>query len=253
MGNSYRQDQIYAYILRKGSASVTELADNFQVTATTIRRDLLGLEEQDVIYRTRGAAFLRGHGYAKAEVRDNVFSNEKKRIAAAAARYVAPNTSIIIDSGSSTAVLADHLLRECPYDNLDFITHSLDHASKLSKRFNVSMPGGYLTPNTEFLIGLNVENFYQTINADIAFLGSNGVRNCSGLTISYPTQIQVKYYASHCAEKRIALLDSSKFSQRGVYVFCDFKDLDILITVQTEENKAQLERIADQGVEIVLV
>lgn len=253
MSNSYRQDQIYAYIVRKGSASVTELADTFQVTTTTIRRDLLGLEAQDVIYRTRGSAFLRGYGYGKAEVRDNLLSGEKKRIAAAAARYVKPNSSIIMDSGSSTSVLTDHLLREFPHDNLDFITHSLHHATKLSKRFNVSLPGGSLTPNTEFLIGLNVENFYQNINADIAFLGSNGVRNCNGLTISYPNQIQVKRYATLCAEKRIALLDSSKFNQRGVYVFCDFKELDVLITVETEENKAQLERIADQGVEIVLV
>ena len=71
--------------------------------------------------------------------------------------------------------------------------------------------------------------------------------------VSYPLQLSVKKYSALCADKRIALLDSSKFSRRGIYTFCDFQDIDILITVQTKENEAQLSRIADQGVEIVLV
>ncbi len=47
-----------------------------------------------------------------------------------------------------------------------------------------------------------------------------------------------------CATTRIALLDSSKFHSRGLYTFCDFDALDILITVENEENAPLLEEIA---------
>ena len=45
MGNSYRIDRIYNLLLQRNSATVEELAQYFHVTPTTIRRDLLELEE----------------------------------------------------------------------------------------------------------------------------------------------------------------------------------------------------------------
>jgi len=249
MSNSYRLDRIYNMLLQKKSVSVEELSDCFHVTPTTIRRDLLELEERKLIYRTRGSAFLLETGMSEA----NIFMEEKKRIAEAAAKYVCAGMSIALDSGSTVRTLADHLIADQSMGNLDFVTHSPEIAIRVCKRFNVSIPGGSLTPNSEFMVGVEVEDFYKKINVDVAFLGSTGVYNCAGLTVSYPLQLQVKKYSALCADKRIALLDSSKFSRRGIYVFCEFKDIDTLITVQTKENEAQLKRIADLGVEIVLV
>ncbi len=90
------------------------------------------------------------------------------------------------------------------------------------------------------ILGLEVEEFYRKINVDIAFLSSTGVHNCAGLTLSYPIQLLVKKAAAECADKRIA------------DVSCDWHDIDILVMVKTDENEAQLDRIAKQGVDIVL-
>lgn len=249
MGNSYRLDQIYSILLRDKTASVEALAETFHVTPTTIRRDLLLLEEQHLIYRTRGSAFLMESDQSEA----GVFVEEKKRIAEAAAAYIVPGMSIALDSGSTVGTLADHLVNDPNMHTLDFITHSPSIAMQISKRFNTSIPGGSLLPEGEFMVGVEVENFYKQVNVDVAFLASTGVLNCSGLTVSFPLQLQVKKYSAMCADKRIALLDSSKFMRRGIYVFCDFKDIDVLITVKTPENAAQLERIANLGVDIVCV
>lgn len=249
MGNSYRLDHIYNILLQKKEATVEELADNFHVTPTTIRRDLLELEERKLIYRTRGSAFLLETGLSEA----NIFMDEKKRIAAAAATYVRNGMSVALDSGSTVRTVAEHLIDGRSIVNLDFVTHSPEIAMLVCKRFNVSIPGGSLTPSSEFMVGVEVEEFYKKINVDVAFLGSTGVYNCAGLTVSYPLQLQVKKYSALCADKRIALLDSSKFSRRGIYVFCEFENIDTLITVQTKENSDQLKRIADLGVELVLV
>lgn len=249
MSNAYRLDQIYNILLKKKGATVEELSISFHVTPTTIRRDLLELEERNLIYRTRGAAFLLESRMADA----NIFMDEKRRIAAAAANYISNGMSIALDSGTSIMALVHHLLEDSELTNVDFITHSPKIALEVSQRFHVSLPGGALAPHNEFLVGLETEEFYKKINVDVAFLGSTGVYNCAGLTVSNPLQLTVKHNSAQCADKRIALLDSGKFSRRGIYMFCDFKDIDTLITVKTRDNEVQLDRIAGLGVDIVLV
>lgn len=249
MSNTYRLDQIYNILLQKKTATVEELASSFQVTPTTIRRDLLELESRKLIYRTRGAAFLLENRMADA----NIFLEEKKRLAAAAANFVSNGMSIVLDSGTTTMALAQHLVEDQELDNLNLLTHAPGIALYLSKRFHVSLPGGVLSPRDEFLVGPWAEDFYKDTNVDIAFLGSTGVRNCRGLTVPNPLQLTIKQHVARCASRCIALLDSSKYSSRGIYVFCDFKNIDTLITVKTKENEAQLARIADAGVEIILV
>lgn len=248
MSNSYRLDQIYAMLLRNDKASVEELAQIFRVTPTTIRRDLLILEERQLIYRSRGMAFVRG----TSDNTPNIFDMEKKRIAAKAAQYVSNGTTLAMDSGTTVQAVVNHLLNDERINELDIITHSLSTAQLAAREFNVSIPGGAIFNKMDTMIGLEVEEFYKNINVDIAFLGSTGVYNCAGLTLSYPVQLLVKKSSALCADKRIAVLDSSKFIRRGIYVFCDWSQIDILITVKTDENKEQLDRIAKHGVEIVL-
>lgn len=249
MSNAYRLDQIYNILLKKKTATVEDLAGNFQVTPTTIRRDLLELEERGLIYRTRGAAFLLESRMTDA----NIFMEEKRRLAAAAANYVTNDMSVALDSGTTTMALAQNLVDNPELINPNFLTHSPKVALTLSQRFQVSLPGGMLTPRDEFLVGPWTEDFYRNTNIDVVFLGSTGVRNCSGLTVPNPLQLTVKQYAARCASRCIALLDSGKYSNRGIYVFCDFKNIDTLITVRTRENEAQLDQIAKTGVEIILV
>ncbi len=248
MSNTYRIDQIYNLLLQKNSITVDELSESFHVTPTTIRRDLLELESRNLIYRSRGSAFLKD-----GDIVSNTFLDEKKRIAAAAATFISNGMSVAVDSGSTICALCDYLVTNPDFDDLNFVTHSPGNALRLCKKFNVSIPGGSLVPTSEFMVGMEVEEFFKKVNVDIAFLASTGVHNCSGLTVSYPLQLPVKKNSALCAEKRIALLDSSKFSRRGIYVFFDFKDIDTLITVKTEANAQQLERIADFGTNIILV
>lgn len=250
MANSFRIEQIYALLMKNTRVSVEELSQKFGVTPMTIRRDLLVLEEQGLIYRTRGYACILDSNRTDSL---GIFEEEKKRIAAAALKFVKNNMSLVMDSGSTVYALCEALIQSPEVTILDIVTHSLKIAMRAGNipGFNVSLPGGAV--QGEDLVGVDVSEFYQNINTDIAFLGSTGVNNCRGLTVSYPLQLSVKQKASACASKRIALLDSSKFIKRGIYVFCDFKDLDTLITVETGDNEEQLDLISKQGVNIILV
>ncbi len=251
MPNSYRINQIYSLLITNKKMSVDDLAEKFHVTPTTIRRDLLVLEEKGLIERTRGFACISSD-LKKSSA--GIFEDEKKRIAQAAMKYVKNRMSIAMDSGSTVYELCDAIIRSGEFHLIDIVTHSLEIgllAGDKAPDINVSMPGGAVQQKA--LAGVDVANFYKNINVDIAFLGSTGILNCRGLTVSYPLQLSVKQNVVACATTRIALLDSSKFLSRGIYVFCNFSDIDKMITVETEENKAQLDHISRQGVEIILV
>jgi len=85
------------------------------------------------------------------------------------------------------------------------------------------------------------------------FLGTTGIKECNGLTVSYPLHMSVKRNIVACASKKIAVLDSSKFAGRGVFTYCDFEDLDVMITTKTDSNEEMLKEIAEKGVQLVLV
>lgn len=249
MSNSFRLDQIYTLLLHKERLTVDELAQTFKVTPTTIRRDLLVLEERNLIHRTRGAVTLSQDPRRSTDF----LLDEKKRIAAAASRFLSDTMSVILDSGTSVAAFVDYVIEGNDFDNINFITHSPQIALRVSNKYAVSLPSGCLMPRSDYIVSYDVESFYRSVNADLAVLSSTGVYDCSGLTISFPLQLNVKKNAAMCANKRIALLDSSKYYRRGIYVFCDFHDIDTLITVETEENKQQLDRISRLGTNILLV
>lgn len=252
MRNSYRWNRIYSILLHQESATVEELAQTFGVTLTTIRRDLLEMESKGLVNRSRGIAYLP-KGPESRNYMPNIFMDEKKKIAVVAATYVEQHMSVMLDTGTSTAVLLDYMLEQSRVTNLDIITYSPSIAIHAANTYRVSIPGGGLMPHSDFIVGNDAEEFFSKINADLAFLGSTGVYNCEGLTVSYPLQLGMKKRGSACASKRIALLDSSKYFKRGVYTFCNFRDLDILITVETDDNQAELERISKYGVEIITV
>ena len=64
--------------------------------------------------------------------------------------------------------------------------------------------------------------------------------------------LDVKRSLMMCASRRVGLLDSSKFFTRGVYTFCTFDELDMLVTVRTEQNAWALDEIEKHNVKIVL-
>ena len=102
------------------------------------------------------------------------------------------------------------------------------------------------------LVGDDVEKFYDRVSIDVAFVSSTGVMNCSGLTSSYPLQVQVKRKLIKCATKKIAVLDSTKFMHSGVHEFCSFDDIDVIITTKTAESAQQIKMIKEKyNVEVI--
>lgn len=56
-----RRNEIYRIIVSQGSARVSELAEQLQVTTETIRKDLNSMDEQGIIIKNHGGAEIKKH------------------------------------------------------------------------------------------------------------------------------------------------------------------------------------------------
>ena len=251
MSNASRRDQIYSLLEIHGQLSVSELAEKFNVTETTIRRDLIEMEAQGEILRKRGFAILPDQGHNLAVQRRNIFQGEKQRIAAKALELCRSVHSIALDSGSTVAELTRLLISDMVDRNLEIITCSLTTALEASKYFHTYVPNGMVFPGEYSICGTAMTDYLENISVDITFLGTNGIASTPGLTVSYLPMLEVKHALVKCAAKRVCLADSSKFTTRGLYTSCKYEELDVLITVQTEQNARALDEIAKKT-EVIL-
>ena len=130
---SQRQREIAALTNEAGRVEVAELAQRFNVTTETIRRDLSELQSQRVLRRVHGGATsweTTGFEPLLAK-RGDQHSHEKHQIALAALRELPDAGAVIVDSGSTAGQFVDVI----PINTgLRFVTNSLLIARSLSER-----------------------------------------------------------------------------------------------------------------------
>lgn len=252
MSRHKRQNEIIKILQENHSMSVESIAEYFNVTPTSIRRDLILLEKNKFITRSRGYAHIaESQNVSEFEIRKSVNSEEKQKIAAVAASMIKPRESVILDSGTTTLALANYLKNNV-IPNISFITNSVPAAIALASKYLVVLSGGILQERNMSLIGPDADRYFQSIVADKVFIGATGVHSTLGLTSSSPFHGSIKKHMVHSSAEVIALIDSSKFSITGINVFCSFNEVKTIITCACKENEAKLNEIAKRGVNIIL-
>ena len=176
---------------------------------------------------------------------------EKAAIARAALAHVPTAGAILIDAGSTTSALADLLPGNHP---LTVYTNALPTATSLSDRPNLDVRtlGGRLRHQTMAVVGTAAVDMLRRINVDVAFLGTNGMSLERGLTTPDPAEAAVKTAMVHAAGRRIVLADASKFGLVSQCQYCDFDDVDLLIT-DAQMSPETVKAIRGRGVEVDIV
>ena len=121
-----RQQAMAQLISRRGRLSVVQLAEEFEVTTETVRRDLSTLDRMGVVRRVHGGAVPAGSLTvieAGISERDQSNTQAKEAIATAAVALLPqPDSVVVIDAGSTTARFAASLPRD---HRLTVITHAV--------------------------------------------------------------------------------------------------------------------------------
>ncbi|WP_031072865.1 DeoR/GlpR family DNA-binding transcription regulator [Streptomyces sp. NRRL S-118] len=246
-----RQHQIVHLARESGRVDVLSLAEEFQVTAETIRRDLKALDRAGLLRRVHGGAIPAGRLDFEPDLaeRETTAADEKDRIARAALAEVPEDGTVILDAGSTVARLAACL----PQDrSLTVVTHALPAAARLADHPGIALHlvGGRVRHSTRAAVDAWALQAYAQIRADVAFIGANGFSAAHGLTTPDLAEAAVKRAVVASARRVVLLADSGKYGQDHFARFGGLDDVDLLITdtgLGTEDASA----VEAAGTEVV--
>lgn len=248
-----RQQEILRLAREAGRVDVLSLAEQFQVTAETVRRDLKALDRAGLVRRVHGGAIPAGRLDFEPDLteREGTAADEKDRIAAAALAELPDGGSVILDAGSTVARLAAAV----PVGSvLTVVTHALPIAARLADHTGIDLHlvGGRVRHRTRAAVDAWALRAYAEIRADVLFLATNGFSAEGGLTTPDLAEAAVKRAAMAAARRVVLLADSAKAGQEHFARFGSFADVDLLIT-DPGLDPAQKAAIEAAGTEVVLV
>ena len=103
-----RQQEILRLARDGGRVDVLSLAEQLQVTAETIRRDLKALDRAGLLRRVHGGAIPAGRLGFEPDLteRESTYADEKDRIAKAALAELPVEGTMVLDAGTTVARMA---------------------------------------------------------------------------------------------------------------------------------------------------
>lgn len=225
-----RQREILNWLTDRGSARVTELAQRFDVTEETIRRDLDKLEQEGQLVRSHGGALVVRQAEAEAPHWQREFVNKplKDAIAREAVKLVAAGDVILLDASSTAWFMAQRLFTA----PLTVITNSIPCAFSLGERDDckVISPGGTLAKVSLSFVGTEAQQALRRYHAGKLFLSCRGLDLQRGASDVSEEQAAVRRVMMEIADERILMVDSSKLGSRSLTMLGDVGSFTRIIT-----------------------
>ncbi len=238
-----RRQAILKILQEQAGVKVTDLALMLDVSEGTIRNDLAALDDEQQLTRVRGGAVARSqNAYAQqfiaAQARVN--ADAKQRIAQWAAGMVENGDSIVLDASTTVLHMAYFLQNR---RDLTVVTNGVEVARRLaeSPSNTVILVGGVLRSDGNSLSGLLATKMLDDLHIRTAFISCVGFSLSAGLMEMDIPQAQIKGRMIQTAQRIVALVDYSKFTQIGLTPFAKVSDLDYLVT----DNKIPPEIVSE--------
>lgn len=190
---------------------VNSLSELLGVSKVTVRKDLDKLESKGLLRREHGYAVLNSGDDLNVRLSYNY--NVKRKIAEKAAELVQDNDTIMIESGSTCALLAEVLCQT--KRNIKIITNSCFIANFLRQydSCQIILLGGNYQPNSEVTVGPLLKQMVDLFHVDRVFAGTDGFSPEVGFMCKDMMRCEGVQYMADAAEETIILTDSSKFSK----------------------------------------
>jgi DeoR/GlpR family transcriptional regulator of sugar metabolism len=224
-----RHAQLLALLRREGTVRIATLAKAFGVTTETARRDLDELARSGALKRTYGGAASRSLIDEPAiGMRGRAHAAERALVGVAAARLVEPGEALMIDCGSTTSLFANALAARDL--RLTVLTNCLPVARALGTSAHcrvVLCPGDYVSREGG-VFGPDAVEFIRRFKANTALIGAGGL-TADGVTDADSHGCAIKRAMIERAERRLLLVDRSKFDVVQFERVCALSDIDALV------------------------
>ena len=249
-----RQQAMAQLVAERGRLSVNVLAEEYDVTTETVRRDLSALERMGLVRRVHGGA-VPADTLAVIESglgeRDQANTAQKERIARAALELLPPaGSTVLLDAGSTTNRFASLLPRDL---RLIVVTHAVPVAARLAgnPQIELHLLPGRVRTTTQAAVGVDTVAALQHLRADVVFLGTNALTLAHGLSTPDRDEAATKRAMVASARQVVVLADASKIGVESSLRFATLDEVDVLVT---DDGVADADRRAlmRTGLEVVV-
>ena len=247
-----RLENILALLNKEGRLVTKELPAKFNTTSVTIRKDLIILEERGLLKRTHGGAMKTKKlfpGLALNE-KEKINLEEKMRIVKKAAKMISQGDTIILDSGSTTSLLAKEIKH---LQKITVITNATNIANELlNTDIEVILVGGSLIKETSTLVGPLADDMLRKLSADKLFIGVDGIDFEVGLTTPNINEAQTSRVMMEISGETIVVVDASKFGRRSLGVISKLKNVQTIITTK-KLSHTETENLTKEKIKVLIV
>ncbi|GAJ27122.1 transcriptional regulator [Liquorilactobacillus sucicola DSM 21376 = JCM 15457] len=221
----------------KDELTTKYLAKYFNVSADTVRRDILKLVSSGQGIRFHGGIMTMDlNGVPGYKTRSHIKSSIKSDMAQLAARLVSTRGLYFIGT-STTLVQLCGLLEE---KNITVITNSIDNALELSKNMlpRVELLGGRLDKGNRYTYSLEMLTQLASFTFDTVFIGTSGVFK-DGIFVVDKDDASILKKAVQRARRVIMIAEQYKFdsNKSSPYKVADCSEIDVIITDNKLDNE----------------
>lgn len=230
-----RRDLLLERLRTGGRIIAKDLAAEFGISEDSIRRDLRELAAAGLCQRVYGGALPVSPAIADYATRQQVATASKQRVAAAAAALVEPESTVILDGGT-TALAVVHAL---PADlRTTVVTHSPTVASALVDHpgVEVYLIGGRLFKHSVVACGAAAVEAARGLHADLFLLGVTGVHYEAGLTTGDADEAAMKRALAHQAADTYVMASSEKIGTASRFMVLPLAEIAGVVTDAPEDD-----------------
>lgn len=232
-----RHRTILQLLKERNVIKINEIVELTNTSESTIRRDLIQLEDGKFLKRVHGGAARLQGKLQEPSMSEKSSKNlhAKRQIAQYAGNLVEEGDCIYLDAGSTVLEIIDFLNMK----DIVVVTNGLMHLKLLlEKGINTYMVGGFAKRKTNAIIGRGALLSLDQYRFDKCFMGVNGIHVQYGYTTPDPEEAMVKQKAFSLAREVLVLADDSKFSEIAFSKIADIHEATI-ITNQLDADTEQ--------------
>lgn len=225
-----RHQQIVDLVREQGFVAIGSLADEFQVTPQTIRRDINILSGQGLLQRHHGGAgpilSTENVDYTDRKI---LCLREKQIIAKLVAQHIPPRSSLFINMGTTNEEVAKELVN---LDRLRVITNNLNVAKTLSGNENleVIVTGGLVRHKDGGIVGEAAIDFIRQFKVDYGIIGISGV-DLDGTLLDFDyREVTAARSIIDNSRKVFLVTDHTKFGRNAMVRLGNINEIDAMFT-----------------------
>ena len=248
-GPGHRQKWITDIILEKGSILVDDLAAELKVSRMTIHRDLDELEHQGVLRKIKNGATAQPSSIFESDYRYRLkqAQHDKDAIAEVVLTYIETGQSIILDDSTTLLPLTRLLPKVAP---LTVITNFLPIIHELTKfpEINLICLGGEYDARFDTFTGMLCEQAVSELRASVLITSTSAVSDGQAYHPD-PQIIKVKQAMMKVVDRKMMLLDHTKFNKTALHHLADLKEFDHVI-IDHKVDKYIIDQLEEKGIKV---